>query len=809
MPSGLKKLGSRFFIYLVAFVLLFSFVVLSVLGVQTRKLRNNISDSFTEFSDEVNEFSENTMRESVDSFVENYVEIEANAFAYIVNELKSDLKYLSDSLELRYENYERDKNYYLNIANNRNKQNNISSSFENDKNLKVFFQPGTNRNDENVKKDLGILYDLEDDLILTITDALQSRNAYVMTERGVAIFASDYDFNNSSKYAGDELDFKNEAWYKSTLATTSTVFNSSYKDSLSNKDLISVEKSFNINGEMQGIIVIEVYVDSLNNNSISLEPPDGVNLFIADSNSKIIYNARANLYSEEIARQGTVFQFLDMTRDSESGRGNYIYNGNEYRCFYKKVKDTRFTLYVSIKENRLEENIVELKNLVKEKNDLLLDTVFSTARYLYIYVLIFVIIVIIILFFVARRISLMLETPIKELSDILNQASKIQQDMLPDDFSKISNRRDIEIFANNIPETEVGGDFYNYIIRNNKLYLIIADVSGSGMPAALFMAKTNALLNNSINLSDSPRVILSYVNSELCKNNKECYFVTIGLYCIDLKTRKVVYANSGHEDSIIIKYNNEVILKKELRSAPMGLDQYNNYSEDEFTLDEGDILFLYTDGVVEAINKNKDLFGLDRLTNELKAIGSADTKNIVLGIEKKLKEFSEGLEQYDDITMLCFKFKRLLVDDNKIFKYEKEFSTVYENVDKVDELLEECLSKTYSDKNIYEKYLSQLSLCIEEIVINICDYAYEKQNDPNYSFVVKIIIDKTVDKLSIIFIDSGKAFDPTKRNSVNILLGVDERNIGGFGIHITKNIVDILDYERFDNKNILTMTKYL
>ena len=809
MPSALKKLGSRFFIYLLAFVLLFSFVVFLVLGWQTQQLRDNISDSFIEFSDDVNEVSKKIMDENEDGFIKNYVNLEANAFAYIVTQLKSDLKYLSDNLILRYEDYEQDKEYYDDLLKIKESEKKLSSADKNSNLIKVFYQPGTNKNDFKVKKDLGILYDLEDDLVLTITDALQSRNCYIMTENGVAIFASEYDYSNSPKYAGDELDYKSENWYKRTLATTSTIVNSAYKEVLSNKETISVEKSFEVDGKTCGVIVIEIYIDSLDDNSLSLEPPEGVNLFIVDGKGKIIYNARANLYDEKMAREGTVYQFIDKTLDKESGKGSYIYKGNEYRCFYQKVKDTNFNVYVSIKENRLEESGNRLRTLVEDKNDSLLETVYSTSRHMYLYVLIFAAIVIIILFFVARRVSKMLQAPIHELSSILEQASKIQQDMLPDEFVKISNRRDIEIFADNIPETEVGGDFYNYIIRNNKLYLMIADVSGSGMPAALFMAKTNTLLNTAIKQSESPRVILSYVNSELCKNNKECYFVTIALYCIDLKTKKVVSANSGHEDSIIIKHNNEIILKNEIRSAPMGLDEHNNYTEEEFMLDEGDILFLYTDGVVEAVNKDNELFGINRLIDELKAMGPIDTKSIVNGIENKLNEFAAGLEQYDDITMLCFKFKQLDLDESKILRKEKTFSAVYENVDEVDKFIEESLADAYEDSSIYEKYLSQFDICIEEIVVNISDYAFATKNDPNNSFTVKVLIDKNVDKLAISFIDGGKEFDPTKMKDVNILQGVNERHIGGFGIHITKNIADILEYERKDDKNVFTITKYL
>ena len=809
MPSSLKKLGSKIFIYLIAFVLLFSLFFLFMLGLHTRKLTTNISDSFKDFSAEVNEVSEAMMSENVDSFIENYVDIESNSFSYLISDLRIDLSHLSDNFTLRYKDYDANKKFYdANIAVHDSYE--IAESDEKEKiGTKVFYEKGIDRKNPEVIKNLAVLYDVEDDLILTITDTLQMKNCYISTEAGVSLFATSYNFNNSPKYSGDILEYKKEEWYTSAIATSSILFDGVYKDALSGKELIAVRKSILVDNVPKGVIVIEIYVDSLKENSIGLEPPQGANLFVVDEFDNIIYNARSDRYSDTIAKEGTLFEFLEESKHNFKGKGIYTYNGNEYRCFYKKVPDIGITLYVSIRENKVREDINILQRLVSEKYNLLHDIISDTSRGMFISILVFVAILVVILLFVAKKISKSLATPINELSDILEQASKIQQDMLPDDFEKLYKRKDIEIYAKNIPEAEVGGDFYNYIIRDNKLYLVIADVSGSGMPAAMFMAKTNTLLNSAIKLSESPRVILSYVNAELCKNNNECYFATIALYCVDLKTRNIEYANSGHEDSIIIKKDNEVILKKEVRSAPMGLDKFNSFQENEFTLDVGDILFLYTDGVVEAMNKKGELFGLDRLVDELKNIGTKNTKDIVLGIEKKVNEFAIGLEQYDDITMLCFKFKEIETDENKVYKCEKEYKAIYDSVDEVNEFIKESLKTSYENESAYKKYLDELNLCIEEIVVNICDYAFETKNDENNKFTVKISIDKNTDKLSISFIDAGKEFDPTQMRSVNILQGVDKRGIGGFGIHITKNIVDILEYERIDDKNILTMTKYL
>ena len=809
MPSSLKNLASKIFIYLVAFVLLLSFIVLFVLGLLTRQLRENISGSFKEFGAEVNVVSEEMMIDNVDVFIENYVDMETTAFSYVLKNLKSNLSFISDGISLRYADYDIDKNYYLELI--KNHESYTSSKFSSDNNniIKIFFEKGVDRNNVEVIKDLGIFYDIEDDLILTIIDTLQNRNCYVLSENGVSIFASNYDYNSSPKYAGEELEYRNESWYQKAIATSSILFDGVYKDVLTGRDLVSVRKSIISDNVVRGVIVIEVYVDSLKVNNIGIEPPDGANLFVADRDGKMVYNANSDLYDDNIAMEGTLYQFLEETCSDDNGSGIYTYKGNTYRCFYKRVPDTQFVLYVSIRENKIKEDMNKLQEMILDKNNSTLALIYKTSRNLFIYVLIFALVIITIIFFLAKRVSKSLATPINELSDILNQASKIQKEMLPIEFEKLYARKDIELYAINIPELEVGGDFYNYIIRDNILYLIIADVSGSGMPAAMFMAKTNELLNSAIRLSDSPKVILSYTNIELCKNNMECYFATIGLYCINLKTRKVLYANSGHEDSIIIKSNNEVIQNEEKRSAPSGLNEFNNYEEGEFTLENGDILFLYTDGVVEAINKDKELFGIDRLKNELKNIGSRTPKEIVLDIERKVKDFEAGLEQYDDITMLCFKFKDIDTDETKILKFEKDYKAIYDSVYEVEEFIESCLDKSYNDKDIYEKYLKEISLCIEEIVVNICDYAFAKKNDEGNKFSVKVLIDKNIDRMDIMFIDNGKEFDPTMMHNVNILQGLDKREIGGFGIYITKKIVDILEYNRVDDKNHLTITKYM
>ena len=185
MPSSLKKLGSHFFLYILAFVLLFSFAILLVLGVQTKRIKDNISDSFQEFSNYVNEESKDIVNENDNAFIKNYVDIEANTFTYILNQLKSDLQYLSDSLTLKYESYDNDKDYYLDIANDYIHKNKQNSFFKDDNKVKVFFHVGVDKNDDDFERSMHELKELTKalDLVVaaTVTQSLPSpdRSTYI------------------------------------------------------------------------------------------------------------------------------------------------------------------------------------------------------------------------------------------------------------------------------------------------------------------------------------------------------------------------------------------------------------------------------------------------------------------------------------------------------------------------------------------------------------------------------------------------------------------------------------------------------
>ena len=800
MSSSLQKLGSRIFIYLVSFVVIFALIMAFVFGGQMKNLVNKTNQAFYEVDGEIATVTRDTYNEEYNVFLTDILNMEVDSVKYVMEEIEKDLNLYSEILVNHYYEFEgRNNNYTFNPK-------------DLDERIKIFYDEDVDRDSKDVNNTLVMMSELNNELLLSLVNDNHTSSFYIFTNVGVGVIASQFDYRLSETYKKDVVSFRNEDWYKNLVSSGEFIIEDVYTDNLTGKKVFSIEKAIYTDDKVFGVIVQDIYIDALTKINLGLNAPSGVNCFISNSKGELVYNAKESLYDEKKGSEGTVYQFLDSIKNEEdSGRGAYTYGGNDYRVFYKKVKGTPFIMCVSIREGRVEEKNENLHNLIEEKNDYLLTIINGISTQTVLFIIIFLAFLTFVIFAIARRLSKVMAKPIDELSNVLNAASKIQRDMLPDDFNNISNRKDIEIYAKNIPEAEIGGDFYNYIIKNNKLFLIIADVSGSGIPAALFMAKTNELLNSAIKFSNSPEVILSYVNIELCKNNKENYFVTIALYCIDLLSREVIYANAGHEDSIIIKGSGEIIKNDESRVGPLGLDELNNCREGKFTLDVNDKLFLYTDGVVEAINKDKKFYGIDRLVDKLKNINedkNISAKGTVSEVLDDVMDFSKGTEQYDDITVLCIKFNEQKFDGNE-FVSEMEFPVEYESISKVDEFIKKSLDSAYeNDANKYQNYINQINVCIDEIVVNICDYAYKEKNDNN-KFTIKISIDKNTDLLSLSFIDSGVPFDPTKREETNILEGLDERNVGGLGIHITRSFADLLEYKYENNQNILTIKKYL
>ena len=240
----------------------------------------------------------------------------------------------------------------------------------------------------------------------------------------------------------------------------------------------------------------------------------------------------------------------------------------------------------------------------------------------------------------------------------LNLANNIQSAMLPHIFPAFPNRSDFDVYASMDPAKEVGGDFYDYfLIDDDHLGLIIADVSGKGIPAALFMMASKIILQSVAMMGKSPAEILEKTNEALCSNNEAEMFVTVWIGILELSTGKLTAANAGHEYPALMGPDGEFELYKDKHGFVLGGMEGLKYKEYELNLEPGSKIFLYTDGVPEATNANNELFGTDRMLEALNSKTNISPRDVLKTVRSSVDVFVEEAEQFDDLTMLCLEYK--------------------------------------------------------------------------------------------------------------------------------------------------------
>ena len=239
----------------------------------------------------------------------------------------------------------------------------------------------------------------------------------------------------------------------------------------------------------------------------------------------------------------------------------------------------------------------------------------------------------------------------------LELATRIQYAMLPHSFPAFPDRQEFDIFASMDPAKEVGGDFYDFfLVDDDHLCMIMADVSGKGIPAALFMMASKIILQSCAMLGQSPAEILTKTNQAILSNNQEQMFITVWVGILELSTGKLTAANAGHEYPVLKQPDGRFELYKDKHGFVIGGMDGMKYREYELQLTPGAKLFLYTDGVPEATDKSGTLFGAARMIDALNREPDADTKRILQNVRAAVDEFTEDAEQFDDLTMLCMEY---------------------------------------------------------------------------------------------------------------------------------------------------------
>ena len=367
----------------------------------------------------------------------------------------------------------------------------------------------------------------------------------------------------------------------------------------------------------------------------------------------------------------------------------------------------------------------------------------------------------------------------------LEIAQNIQQSVLPVDFPSHSV---FEVCASMNPARLIGGDFYDFFfIGDDKFAVLVADVSGKGIPAALYMMTAKALIKNAAKSGMGIAKVFASVNNDLCSGNQTNMFVTAFLAVLNLKTGILEYVNAGHNPPFFYDKDGYHTLDVS-RNMVLGGMENIQYNSEKLQMQKGQRLFLYTDGISEAQNKSGEFYGEDRLRNVLNH-SLQSTRHTISLVQQNVSAFTEGAEQSDDITMLELLY---CGTDNDILIIEADIG----NIDKVIKTVKQDMV----DKNVPLEGQAKIVVACEEIFSNIAQYAYEDGG------MVRISTMAVNGRYFLRFTDNGMAYDPLEKEEPDINAPAETRDIGGLGVFIVKRMMHEITYDRINNQNILTVS---
>ena len=382
----------------------------------------------------------------------------------------------------------------------------------------------------------------------------------------------------------------------------------------------------------------------------------------------------------------------------------------------------------------------------------------------------------------------------------LNIASKIQMSMIPKIFPPYPEREDLDVYATLIPAKAVGGDLYDFFLRDEKLFFCIGDVSGKGVPASLVMAVTRSLLRIVATQESRPDRIVASLNTSMSDMNETNMFVTLFVGVLDLPTGRFRYCNAGHNAPVLIEGETREVKMLDVKpNLPIAIMSKWNFELQETYLTTDSVLFMYTDGLTEAENATQELFGEDRMMEVLKETENKSTKEQIDTMLETVRKHVNGAEQSDDLTMVSLGYRRQ-ERDTKFYRKRTLHNDIRETP-KIADFIDDIVGETGIDMAL----ACSLNLALEEAVVNVMNYAYPQGKVGNIT-LESYAFDGS---LKFVITDNGIPFDPTRVKDPDVTSGIEERQVGGLGIFLVNRIMDKVEYKRMNNTNILTLSKKL
>ena len=555
----------------------------------------------------------------------------------------------------------------------------------------------TTVNVQNIENEINLLGNLEQvwyPLMNTHEGVIST--IYFGTESGLLIAydrQSDLNADNGKEVYYDHI---NSTWYKKAKSLKKTCFTDIYADIYGRGLTITCATPvYDADKKFVGVIGMDILISDLYRMIVKLDLGQDSYAFLVDNDGNIINNDNVEEQNKTLYQEEGISQFV--ASEILAGKTGVSLTPSEIYYAYTPIKSTGWKFCVKIPES------VILAPVRSVQRNVIFTIMLFFAAFL---------IIVVIVTIVSRKFSRKLTNPITALgSDVekisggnldhraeiydndeigdlaksfnnmavslkdyiknlaavtaekerigaeLNVATQIQADMLPRIFPPFPERKEFEIFATMTPAKEVGGDFYDFfLIDSDHLGLVMADVSGKGVPAALFMVISKTLIKNRAMMGGTPSEILHYVNNQLCEGNEAELFVTVWLGILEISTGKITSANAGHEYPAVRRAGASFELVKSKHSPAVATMEGMKFRESEFTLNSGDMLFIYTDGVAEATNSDDKLYGTDRMLEALNKNAELNVDEILVNMKHDVDDFTGDAPQFDDITMLCLRY---------------------------------------------------------------------------------------------------------------------------------------------------------
>ncbi|MCR4908359.1 MAG: SpoIIE family protein phosphatase [Lachnospiraceae bacterium] len=551
-------------------------------------------------------------------------------------------------------------------------------------------------NYEDVREELELLGNLEDYWRQIMEMEENITDIYIATESGGQL---SYNRNSNIGAAEGEsyFDYGNSEWYTQPKNTHDIYFTGVYEDSYNRGKNISCSAPVYYNGNFVAVVSIDILVDDLNEMLTGYNNKKGETLLI-DRSGHVI----ATTSNNPVFQSGESIYSMDHEISSVAGQIVSAQEGiavSEKGDFYahSRIPTTNWYFCIVVPRDKIYASLRVVDHRIKS----------AISGFFIAFVVMVAAVILLARFFSAsltrpidrlkedvriissgnldwrakaesrneigdlaesfNGMAVSLKQYIEDLTRMtaererigaeLSIAAKIQADMLPGTLPPFPERNELDLYATMDPAKEVGGDFYDFFLTDeNHLALVMADVSGKGVPAALFMVIAKTLIMMRAPMGGLPSDILADVNEQLCARNDETLFVTVWLGILDITTGALVSANAGHEYPVVMTRKGDIKLIMEKHSPPLAAMEGLSLQDTQTVLKSGDKLFLYTDGVTEATDSEERLFGEKRLLEALNCNKEKAPEALLKGVRKKIDEFVGDAPQFDDITMLCMIF---------------------------------------------------------------------------------------------------------------------------------------------------------